>query len=89
MKNIVLLTSALYTNYGIYKPADRIQQTLETAQSAKKFIPGAVVVLIDNSKVDVANDDSDVFNELIDTVDYYMYNHEEDGAYHQAWPITA
>ena len=30
MKNIVLLTSAVYTNYGIYKPAERIQQTLET-----------------------------------------------------------
>ena len=29
MKNIVLLTSAVYTNYGIYNPQDRIKQTLE------------------------------------------------------------
>ena len=59
MSNIVLLTSALYTNYGIYDPKERIQQTLETAQSAKKYIPDAVVVLVDNSKVDVLNEDSE------------------------------
>jgi hypothetical protein len=58
MKNIVLLTSALYTNYGIYKSAERIQQTLDTAKSAKKYIPGAVIILVDNSKVDVQNDTS-------------------------------
>jgi len=77
MKNIVLLTSALYTNYGIYDPAQRIQQTLETAQSAKKYIPDAVVVLVDNSKEDVLQEDGDTFNELLDTVDYYIDNCED------------
>jgi hypothetical protein len=77
MKNIVLLTSAVYTNYGIYKPAERIQQTLETAQSARKYIPGAVIILVDNSKVDVQNDDSAEFNELIDAVDYYIDNSDD------------
>jgi hypothetical protein len=77
-KNIVLLTSAVYSNYGIYKPAERIQQTLETAKSAKKYIPGAVVILVDNSKVDVQNDDSDEFNELVDLVDYYIDNSDDD-----------
>jgi hypothetical protein len=76
-KNIVLLTSALYTNYGIYNPQERIKQTLETAQSAKKYIPGAVVILVDNSKVDVQNDDSAEINELIDTVDYYIDNSDD------------
>ena len=77
MKNIVLLTSALYTNYGIYKPAERIQQTLDTAKSAKKYIPGAVIVLVDNSKVDVQNDTSAEFEELIDLVDYYIDNSDD------------
>jgi hypothetical protein len=76
-KNIVLLTSALYTNYGIYNPQDRIKQTLETAQSAKKYIPGAVVILVDNSKIDVQNDTSPELEELIDTVDYYIDNSED------------
>lgn len=77
MKNIVLLTSALYTNYGIYSPQQRIQQTLETALSAKKYIPGAVVILVDNSKVDVQADDSDEFNALMDAVDYYIDNSDD------------
>ena len=76
-KNIVLLTSALYTNYGIYDPQERIKQTLETARSAKKYIPDAVVILVDNSKVDVANEDGDVFNKLLDTVDWYIDNSED------------
>jgi hypothetical protein len=78
MKNIVLLTSALYTNYGIYNPQDRIKQTLDTAKSAKKYIPGAVVILVDNSKTDVQNDTSAEFEELIDLVDYYIDNSDDD-----------
>jgi hypothetical protein len=78
MKNIVLLTSAVYTNYGIYKPQERIQQTLDTAKSAKKYIPGAVIILVDNSKVDVQNDTSAEFEELIDLVDYYIDNSDDD-----------
>lgn len=76
-KNIVLLTSALYTNYGIYNPQERIKQTLETALSAKKYIPGAVVILVDNSKTDVQNDTSPEIEELIDTVDYYIDNSDD------------
>jgi hypothetical protein len=77
MKNIVLLTSAVYTNYGIYNPQDRIKQTLDTAKSAKKYIPGAVIILVDNSKTDVQNDTSAEFEELIDTVDYYIDNSDD------------
>lgn len=77
MKNIVLLTSAVYSNYGIYTAEQRIQQTLDTAKSAKERIPDAVIILIDNSKVDVQNDDSAEFNELIDLVDYYIDNSDD------------
>jgi hypothetical protein len=77
MKNIVLLTSAVYSSYGIYTPQERIKQTLETAKSARKHIPGAVIVLVDNSKPDVQNDDSLEFNELLDLVDYYLDNSDD------------
>lgn len=76
-KNIVLLTSALYTNYGIYNQQERIKQTLETARSAKKYIPEAVIILVDNSKVDIANEDGAEFNELLDTVDWYIDNSDD------------
>lgn len=76
-KNVVLITSALYTNYGIYSTKERIQQTLETTRSAKKYIPGAVVILVDNSKVEVQADDSAEFNELLDLVDWYIDNSDD------------
>ena len=82
MKNIVLLTSAVYSNYGIYTPEQRIEQTLATAKSAKERIPGAVIILVDNSKVDVQNDTSDTFNELIDLVDYYIDNSDDQDIQH-------
>jgi hypothetical protein len=76
-KNTVLITSAVYSNYGIYSAEERIKQTLETAKSARKYIPNATLILIDNSKVDVQKDDSAELNELIDTVDYYIDNSDD------------
>jgi hypothetical protein len=73
-KNIVFLTSAVYTNYGIYSAQERITQTLETARSARQHIPDCLIILVDNSKRDVQNDDSAEFNELMDAVDYYIDN---------------
>lgn len=76
-KNTVLITSAVYSNYGIYTPEQRIQQTLETALSARKYIPDATLILVDNSKVDVQNDDSEAFNQLLDAVDFYIDNSDD------------
>lgn len=76
-KQTVLVTSAVYSNYGIYTPEQRIQQTLDTVKSARKYIPGATIILIDNSKTDVQQDDSAEFNELIDLVDYYIDNSDD------------
>lgn len=76
-KQTVLVTSAVYSNYGIYTPEQRIQQTLDTVKSAKKYIPDATIILVDNSKTDVQQDDSAEFNELIDLVDYYIDNSDD------------
>ena len=82
MKNTVLITSAVYSNYGIYTAQQRIQQTLETAQSARKYIPNATIILIDNSKVDVQNDESAEFEALLDAVDYYIDNSDDPDIQH-------
>jgi hypothetical protein len=76
-KQTVLITSAVYSNYGIYTAQQRIQQTLDTAKSAKKYIPDATIILIDNSKVDVQSDESPEFTELLDLVDYYIDNSDD------------
>jgi hypothetical protein len=81
-KNTVLITSAIYTNYGIYNVEQRIQQTLATALSARKYIPDSVIILIDNSKVDVQNDESAEFEALLDAVDYYIDNSDDPDIQH-------
>jgi hypothetical protein len=76
-KNIVLLTSALYSNYGIYTPKQRIEQTLDTAKSVKKYLSDATIILVDNSHTGVQFDNSPEFDELIDLVDYYIDNSDD------------
>jgi hypothetical protein len=76
-KQTILITSAVYSNYGIYTPAQRIQQTLDTALSARKYVPDATIILIDNSKVDVQQDESPEFTALLDAVDYYIDNSDD------------
>lgn len=79
---LVLITSAVYTNYGIYDAKQRIQQTLDTVKSAKKYIPECTVVLIDNSTIAIQNDDSAELTELIDLVDYYIDNSDDKDIQH-------
>jgi hypothetical protein len=76
-KHTVLVTSAVYTNYGIYDTNQRIQQTLDTVKSAREYIPGCTIILIDNSTVAVQADDSVELNELFDSVDYYIDNSDD------------
>ena len=73
-QHTVFVTSAVYTNYGIYNPEQRITQTLDTVKSVKKYLPNSTIILVDNSTAAVENEDGDTFNELIDLVDYYIDN---------------
>lgn len=77
MKNTVLVTSALYTNYGIYSTAERIQQTIDTVKSARQYIPDCTIILIDNSTVSVQQDISDAISELDELVDYWIDNSDD------------
>lgn len=76
-KNTVLITSALYTNYGIYSAAERIKQTIATAQSVHRYLPGSTIYLVDNSKDDVQADMSDEFEQLLELVDHYIDNSDD------------
>ena len=63
-KNIVLITCKIFVsnnpfsyinNRSVYTPEERFNQTLETINSIKKFIPNVFIVLFDNSKFDINN----------------------------------
>lgn len=74
----VLVSSALYTNYGIYGTAERIAQTRATVQSIRTYLPWATVVLIDNSKSEIQNDTSKELRELEDSVDFWIDNSDDE-----------
>ena len=76
-KYTIVVACALYSDYGIYTPQQRIAQTLETVDSIRKYIPNSTILLIDNSKIDVQNDNSTELNQLLDAVDYYFDNSED------------
>jgi len=86
-KNIVLITSKIYVSehpfsyYHIrssYTSQERFQQTIETIESIKKYIPNYFIVLFDNSnfslyEIDTLNKMVDKFINVTDneTLNYY------------------
>lgn len=74
MSNIVLVTSAIYTNYGIYDTDTRIDQTIKSLDSIKKYIPNPFIIFVDNSKIDQIRDKNKDFDSIIDKVDYFVDN---------------
>lgn len=69
MKPLILITSALSPSYGLFSAFDRCQQTKGTIQSIRKYAPEAHIFLVDVSVVPL---DSDMKNEIISSVDYFM-----------------
>jgi hypothetical protein len=75
--NIVLMVSALYTNYGIYDAEQRKKQTLETIKSIKQYIPNPIILMMENSTVAIQADESPELTEIIDQVDYFFDNSDD------------
>ena len=79
--NIVIITSKIYTSNkpfsyiaerSIYTPQQRLEQTIETIKSIRKYIPNSFIVLYDNS---ILNDDE--FQEINNLSDCFI-NHRND-----------
>jgi len=81
----VLVTSALFSNYGIYDPKQRIAQTISTVNSVKKYLPNSTIILIDNSTTAIssANDsESELLDQLEELVDYWIDNSDDTDIQH-------
>ena len=73
MNNYVLVTSAIYTKHGIYSAEERIDQTANTFDSVRKYIPNSKIILIDNSRIQ-SNKNIDA---LLSKIDYFIDNSED------------
>ena len=65
----VFITSAINAKFSIYKPQERLAQTLETIASVRKRIPNAVICLTDCSQPGISDD---VKAQLVEHVDHFM-----------------
>jgi len=66
MKNLVLITSALNTKFGVYTEDQRRQQTLNTIESVRKYIPNAYIVICEMSGVALTDQQVNIFEKNSD-----------------------
>ena len=94
--NVVLITSKIYVsnkpftyvaNRSLYTPKQRLNQTIETIESIKKYIPNYYIVLFDNSifnqnEYDLLNNSVNLFINITDNEKINFYtNNSENKAY--------
>ena len=65
----VFITSAINAKFSIYKPQERLAQTLETIASVRARIPNGVICLTDCSQPGISDD---VKAQLVEHVDHFM-----------------
>lgn len=47
MKNLFILTSAINSKFGVYTPEQRLQQTIDSINSIKKYAPGSQIAIVE------------------------------------------
>ena len=64
--NYFLVTSGIHGPYGVFKPLERIQQTLETAHSIRKHCQDAVIILAEGGNRALSDQELQQFNTVFD-----------------------
>ena len=74
MNALFILTSALNSKFGIYNSEQRLQQTLDSIASIKKYAPGSKIAVVEMAGVPPTNDQ---VRAIQAQVDYYLnYSNE-------------
>jgi hypothetical protein len=66
MKTLFVLSSAINSRFGVYTPAERLEQTLASVSSIRQRCPGADVCLIEMAGVAIPEDQIKLINEQVD-----------------------
>jgi hypothetical protein len=68
MKHAFMITSAINVDMGIYKPIDRLGQTLMTIKSIKEKVPDAKIILIESAPSPLNDRQSAILEHQVDLI---------------------
>ena len=66
MKHCFIVTSAINSRFGVYKPEERLAQTIFTVESIRKFVPDAKIVIMEVTGVPISQEQSEILSSVCD-----------------------
>jgi len=66
MKTLFVLSSAINSRFGVYTPAERLNQTLDSVASIRQRCPGADVCVVEMAGVAIPEEQIKLINEQVD-----------------------
>jgi hypothetical protein len=93
MKPLVLISSAVETRFGVYKPQERFDMTVETIRNLREHMPNAIIGLTEMSGNGLDVKYKDHFEELCDyffdwTTDLDVQNIYNSPAWIENWDVV-
>ena len=71
-----IVTSAVNSKFGVFKPEQRLAQTLDTIKSIKSKLPNAKIFVMENCGDPIRKDQEDILRANCDV--FVDYSHDED-----------
>lgn len=66
MKHCFIVTSAINSRFGVFKPIERLAQTIATVESIRKHVPDSKIVLMEVTGVPLTQEQSDILASVCD-----------------------
>jgi hypothetical protein len=76
IQHAFIVTSAVNSKFGVFKPEQRLAQTLDTIKSIKSKIPNAKIFVMENCGDPIRKDQEDILRANCDV--FVDYSHDED-----------
>jgi hypothetical protein len=71
-----IVTSAINSKFGVYSPAERLDQTVATVSSIKSKIPNAGIIIMECCGTPIKDEQAAVLKDVAD--EFHDFSHDED-----------
>ena len=84
MKSLFILTSAINSKFGVYKPDQRLQQTIDSINSIKQYVPDAKIAIVEMTGISPTAEQVETLKSHVD----YFYDFTTDEAVQDIYNST-